>query len=161
MWLKRALYCSRAIARKFKSFRKKPKNNKIDAKILRGVVSDSVSDVYLTEDALGYQIKISEKETGLKVKAWTMPDIIRQFNLREIDILKIDIEGAEKAILKNADWLKIVKNLLVEIHDDYTLQDLTRDLTPYGFTIEPLNERTVFLAQRHNGSFFSTPQKLG
>ncbi len=126
------------------------KNNKIRAEILRGVVSASANDVYLTEDALGYQIKISDTKTTLKVKAWTMPDIIHQFNLKKIDILKIDIKGAEKALLAQADWLKIVKNLLIEIHDDYTLENLTHDLTPYGFKIKPINERTVFLAQRLN-----------
>ena len=44
---------------------------------------------------------------------------MRQFELSEIDILKIDIEGAEKEIFEsgNLDWLSKIKILVIETHD--------------------------------------------
>jgi len=65
-------------------------------------------------------------ETGTRIRAdskgdiagITIPTLMKTFGIEKIDILKIDIEGAEKTILHpaNADWLFNVKNLCIEIH---------------------------------------------
>ena len=40
------------------------------------------------------------------------------YSINEIDILKLDVEGAEKDIFsKNIDWIPKVKLLIVELHD--------------------------------------------
>ena len=50
----------------------------------------------------------------------TIGDIISKYDLCHIDILKIDIEGAEKSIFENdTKWLSIVDHLMVELHDRY------------------------------------------
>lgn len=57
-----------------------------------------------------------EKECS---KAITIDDILRKSGFDQIDILKLDIEGAEKEIFsKNYEyWLPRVRVLIIEIHD--------------------------------------------
>lgn len=52
------------------------------------------------------------------IESIDMQGLIKKYNLSSIDILKIDIEGAEKEVFssKNMNWLNIVKNIVIEIH---------------------------------------------
>jgi FkbM family methyltransferase len=60
------------------------------------------------------------KQVG-SVDAITMDDIITRFNLQTIDILKIDIEGAEKELFTHnyESWLPKVRCIVIELHDMY------------------------------------------
>ncbi|MEP6683081.1 MAG: FkbM family methyltransferase [Parafilimonas sp.] len=51
----------------------------------------------------------------------TIPAIIDSQNWDDVDILKLDIEGAEKEVFTSSDlsWLKKVKLLIIELHDRY------------------------------------------
>jgi len=54
------------------------------------------------------------------VKTIAIPELMRKFEFKTIDLLKIDIEVSEKQLFshKNAkDWLPLVKVILVETHD--------------------------------------------
>jgi FkbM family methyltransferase len=56
--------------------------------------------------------------------------------LPAIDYLKMDIEGAEKHVLRaNTGWAAKVACIKVETHPPYTRDDCTRDLTALGFTV--------------------------
>ncbi|MDA0708416.1 MAG: FkbM family methyltransferase [Proteobacteria bacterium] len=53
-----------------------------------------------------------------KVKAMTVDQIMKDHNLERINILKIDIEGAEKEVFADTSlWLEKVDALIVELHD--------------------------------------------
>ena len=67
-----------------------------------------------------------------KVKARSMSSLLNEFAQDEaIDYVKIDIEGAERQVLrKNADWLRRVRCIKIELHDDYHPDDCIRDLRP-------------------------------
>ena len=50
----------------------------------------------------------------------SLPSLLREFPSGHLDLLKIDIEGAEKEILENADsWMPSVKAVVIELHDRY------------------------------------------
>jgi len=52
------------------------------------------------------------------VRAVTVEEIISEFNLNSIDILKVDIEGGEKALFAGSpEWLKRVGVVMIELHD--------------------------------------------
>ena len=52
------------------------------------------------------------------VKGLTMHDLIKTFGIEKIDILKIDIEGAEKNLFEHdCSWLSIVQTIGIELHD--------------------------------------------
>ncbi|MDR2509119.1 MAG: FkbM family methyltransferase [Spirochaetaceae bacterium] len=51
-------------------------------------------------------------------KAITVSEIMRQFNIESIDILKMDIEGAEKEVFESCDdWVDKTKCVIVELHE--------------------------------------------
>jgi hypothetical protein len=53
-----------------------------------------------------------------KVMAMTVDKIMNDYNLEKIDILKIDIEGAEKEVFSNASsWIEKVDAIIVELHE--------------------------------------------
>jgi FkbM family methyltransferase len=57
-------------------------------------------------------------ETLDSVRAITIPDIIRDHHLDNIDLLKVDIEGSEKELFSApAPWLDQVDAICVELHD--------------------------------------------
>lgn len=54
------------------------------------------------------------------VKGVTIADLINKFNIKEISILKLDIEGSEKEVFEDAsDWIDSVKTIMVELHDRF------------------------------------------
>ena len=48
-----------------------------------------------------------------------MPTILREFGIEKVDVLKMDVEGAEKDIFENnaSEWLPRVGLLCIELHD--------------------------------------------
>jgi FkbM family methyltransferase len=62
----------------------------------------------------------NQKQVG-SVDSITMDDIISKYNLQTIDILKIDIEGAEKELFtyNYESWLPKVRCIVIELHDTF------------------------------------------
>ena len=55
------------------------------------------------------------------IQGYTISELIQHFGIDEIDILKMDVEGAEKEIFGAGDttWLQQVHILVIELHDMY------------------------------------------
>lgn len=55
------------------------------------------------------------------IQGYTIPELMQHFGIDEIDILKMDVEGAEKEIFGVGDtsWLQQVRILVIELHDMY------------------------------------------
>lgn len=64
---------------------------------------------------------VCEFPGSLGIQAVTIGDIVKDYNLDKIDILKIDIEGSEKRIFSGGyeTWLPLVKVLIIELHDRF------------------------------------------
>ncbi|MGD0338464.1 MAG: FkbM family methyltransferase [Bacteroidota bacterium] len=55
---------------------------------------------------------------GVPVEARTIDTLLNNFGITSIDLLKMDIEGAEEEIFrKNMDWMKHVKSMILEVHN--------------------------------------------
>jgi hypothetical protein len=51
-------------------------------------------------------------------KTITIDGLIADYNLTEIDILKIDIEGSEKEVFRTCvSWIAKVKAIIIELHE--------------------------------------------
>lgn len=74
----------------------------------------------------------TEQKNHLSIKGITLQNIIDDYNIEQIDILKIDIEGGEKWILEDENTIKIiqkkVKMLLIEVHQDVILMEIVLEI---------------------------------
>ena len=73
----------------------------------------------------GYTIAVSENPTipmAQLVPCVTIESLMRDHGLAGIDILKMDVEGSEKAILEASNsWIDRVAVLTIELHDRITM----------------------------------------
>jgi FkbM family methyltransferase len=67
----------------------------------------------------GFVVNDEKEDEFESVKAITMDDLIEKYQLKKIDILKIDIEGSEKELFSGnyAAWLPLVRCIVIELHD--------------------------------------------
>jgi FkbM family methyltransferase len=73
---------------------------------------------------------------SIKVKCHTLDSLYRQYHLESVDILKLDIEGAELEALSNGiDALSKTKKVVVECHSDFLRSSVVDLLTSSGFKV--------------------------
>jgi FkbM family methyltransferase len=89
-----------------------------------------------------------DHEEDADVKATTITQLIDEYKLTEIDILKIDIEGAERFLFDNEKdakaFLNITKCIAIEIHDEYDSREMIiKILIENGFKIKHSGELTL------------------
>ena len=89
---------------------------------------------------------VPSSELHGEVEAVTITDIMQEFQIQHIDVLKMDIEGAEKDVFEHSQhWISDVGVIAVELHDrikagsSEAFHAATR-----GFDFERKNEMTVF-----------------
>jgi FkbM family methyltransferase len=112
--------------------------------ICGAIVSQVCERVYLTTDAPAWGNSITQGKTGIGVKAWTIDEICRENGFAHIDLLKVDIEGAERDLFGNGNFLKHVNCVIIELHNDYGIKELERDGARWGFhVVEPTRENEL------------------
>jgi FkbM family methyltransferase len=73
----------------------------------------------------------------VEVAVTTVPKVMKQAGWDDIDLLKIDIEGAEEDLLaKDNQWLARVAAIIMEIHPNTTVERINGHLAPFGFFLE-------------------------
>lgn len=85
---------------------------------------------------------------GGNIEGLTIPDIMRMTGKKHIDVLKMDIEGAEIEVLETAHgWMDCVRSmLLIELHDRFRpgcTAALDAATACYGFSRSESGEYTV------------------
>jgi FkbM family methyltransferase len=62
----------------------------------------------------------SALKAGTSIRAVTIPELMREYDLERIDLLKLDIEGSEKEIFSDAGpWISSVEAICLELHDRF------------------------------------------
>jgi FkbM family methyltransferase len=116
--------------------------NGIEAEILQAAIGPEEGEALFSFSEWSNLGHIST--SGTRVQVVSVPAIMERFHLSEIDLMKIDIEGAEQDLfLRQAQWLRKVRGIIIEFHPnsvDYPL--LTRTVESYGLKYLPAN--TVF-----------------
>lgn len=82
----------------------------------------------------------------VKVPLITVPEVLRQMNWDSVDLLKIDVEGAERLVLtQNNSWLSKVRMITGESHVNvgYPYARMEKDLAGFGFVLECLIPETA------------------
>ena len=76
-------------------------------------------------------------EAVVNIPTLSMTQILASVGWDSVDLLKIDIEGAEDELLSvDNQWLKGVGVLMMEIHPNTTPEKIASYLKPFGFVLE-------------------------
>ncbi|WP_210502846.1 FkbM family methyltransferase [Nocardioides xinjiangensis] len=81
---------------------------------------------------------------GIPVEVVTMDDVLAVGDLPSIDLLKVDIEGAEAELFADcAGWIDRVRWMVVECHGGYDVEQLLADCKRggAGFEVTDLDEK--------------------
>jgi FkbM family methyltransferase len=76
-----------------------------------------------------------------KITTCTIPDLLKEYDEKYIDLLKIDIEGAEKVIFQDINhlgsFLPQTKMLILEVHQEYIAdEEIVNILERFNFDIQ-------------------------
>jgi FkbM family methyltransferase len=93
------------------------------------------------------QVRPTEAGETADVEALDMPSLLGMCPHPTIDILKIDIEGAEATLFGEGaeDWLKRVRNFCVEIHSAEAASVVDHAMQKFRFDVLQSGEYMVFL----------------
>ncbi len=126
--------------------------NKLPVVLFQGAatVSDGPVSLFLG-GGMTHGLAPTHYSTGdaITVEGISVPTILNRLGWDRIDLLKIDIEGAEEQLFHaNQPWLASVKTVIGEYHGAYKIPELQRDLVPLGFTVTALPHPNIFTAVR-------------
>ena len=104
--------------------------------VIEAAIADRPGNLRLALAPENYNASlVRQSDQGVEVRAVTMEQVMAEFGFDHIDLLKMDIEGAERLILPlHPAWLKQVDVILAELHD-YSFADFQRDVADAGLTV--------------------------
>ena len=104
---------------------------------------------------------VTEDPSGVGIPALSILDILDRFNVTQIDVLKMDIEGSEVEVLNNAlPWMDAVKVLIIELHDRFRpgcTEALERALSGRQYERSRSGESIVITNIHRKQGAFSSP----
>ena len=72
------------------------------------------------QDAWSYRTMVSRDGSGAGVEAMTVGQILERFGIDRVDLIKIDIEGAELEVMRTAgSWIGLVDAMVIELHERF------------------------------------------
>ena len=97
----------------------------------------NVDTTHSIGNSIFYSSKNSEKED---IQITTIPEIVKKYKIKSIDLLKLDCEGAEFEIILNlpSTILNTIKKISMEIHkiENFDIVDIQKLLVKNNFSIK-------------------------
>lgn len=94
-----------------------------------------------------FQLKEAFQIELVNCQMRTISDMIRNHHVRQIDLLKVDVEKSELDVLlgiEEPDW-QIIKQVVIEVHDlDSRVDKITTLLKKYGFSKVTIEQEPIF-----------------
>lgn len=125
------------------------------AVVVEGAVGARDGTGQLASTGMSYASRVTDDpggdSAGTPVPVVSMEQLMARHGLDRVDVLKVDIEGAEKALFAGGpDWLDRVDLVLAELHPPYTQAHFRRDVARHGFDVYPsATDRAVTIAARN------------
>jgi FkbM family methyltransferase len=86
---------------------------------------------------------------GIEVPAITLDVLLEQSEISRVDLLKMDIEGAEREVLAKGGYLDKVQHIIAELHGDYGFSDFSAAVAVHGLRAQaPSVECKMITAHR-------------
>jgi FkbM family methyltransferase len=101
------------------------------------------------ENEWGIQVVETSSEEA-DVQATSLTALIEERGLASIELLKVDIEGAERTVFGDkVEWLEKVKNIVIELHGEDCARSFYSALETYRYDLSTSGELTVCTNIRH------------
>jgi FkbM family methyltransferase len=92
---------------------------------------------------------ISADGDGVWVPAITIDELCRQNRIDKIDLLKLDIEGAEEQVLESGTFLARTNHMIVELHGHYGFQRFEQAIAPFGLVAQASTPPETYMVTAH------------
>jgi FkbM family methyltransferase len=140
--------------------------NRLTTQFLEGALADKDGELIFRRDptssACGTLNNLSPSESEgekVTVRGYRLETLLAQWNLNEVDLLKMDVEGAEYQVLLNApdEVLRRIRTLALEFHahPEHCVHCLRKRLATAGFEVK------VRLEQKNQGQLFARRLPVG
>ncbi len=110
------------------------------ASVVQGCIAPHDGEQYLqlAQQADSHRVANGPGEGTLRVAAVSMPTLLSRTGMDRVDLLKMDIEGAEGALLENCgEWIGRVKCIIIELHQkELPIAELERRMASHGFRVD-------------------------
>jgi FkbM family methyltransferase len=92
----------------------------------------------------------TDSDLGADISAWDLASIMKMTGVSVVDLLKVDIEGAEQFVFgdESSTWLPKVRNICIELHGKECEEAFFRALADYDYDLGHSGELTVCLNLR-------------
>jgi FkbM family methyltransferase len=88
--------------------------------VIEGAVWSTNGRLRIRNVGAAYDAFQVEPDAQGEIRAFTIDSLMRRYGATDVDVLKIDIEGAEREIFRERpSWLEHVRILLIELHDRF------------------------------------------
>jgi FkbM family methyltransferase len=102
--------------------------------LLQGAVMGRDGTVQFDRSGESWVHKVADSGS-LAVPAFSIPAILDRFGLQQVDLLKIDIEGAESDVIPTIrQWGHRVRHIVIELHGQYDYRLFKQQVEAAGFT---------------------------
>jgi hypothetical protein len=88
---------------------------------------------YISTDRPAWGNTVNQHGAGVSIPAMTLDSFQRHYGVEHIDLLKMDIEGAEEEVFAQPTFLPRTGLIIIELHGRYGLQRFQQDIAPYQF----------------------------
>jgi FkbM family methyltransferase len=107
---------------------KKNTENYVNITIIKAALWKTAGEIFLFDTGLGNDgfmtgensmvTKTPQRTVKQTIETITIDEILDEFHINSIDILKIDIEGSEKEIFESCkNWINKTNSIIIELHE--------------------------------------------
>ncbi len=117
------------------------------AKCINAAVASSEGEAYLGDHEASSSYALGS--SGITVKAVTLDSYIR--SVHNVDLLKVDVEGAEKDIFEhlNPELLKKISKIMIEVHPPHKMEWFVTLFEKAGFSVR-FEYDILFAGRKHD-----------
>jgi len=117
-------------------------NNIYNVEILECAVADKDGYSYLSGDDV--DASLTDIDTGNKIKTMSINTLLNQLGHPKNVVVKMDIEGGERHIFKNKEFIESIREIAVELHGKENIDEITKILRSNNFKIKKYDSKQEF-----------------
>ena len=102
--------------------------SKKNVRIFNYGLGGSTESLYLTDSGAGSEV--TKEKTDIKISIKDITEVIKDFDIEKIDLLKLNIEGSEYDLLEKlikSGLISTIDKLQIQFHENINDADLRRD----------------------------------